>query len=312
MINRFNLMSVYKKKLRVTTRKRLEGATTATEDKKSGVISIDVEDHDPKRAADMANAYGEELNKLLIEIDTSAAGRERDFLAQQLDQAKHDLDVSAAALGQFSSKNATINPDDQAKAMVDAGAQLEGQLIATETDLRGMQQLYTDSNPRVQQLKARINELQQQIQKLGGTEASLKQQGTSSDELYPPLRKLPLIGVPYMDLYRRVKVDEAVYTALVERFELEKLEQVSDVAKVQVLDPADVPEKKCSPHRLIILLVGTFLFMGGGTGWVFAQRWWNDTDKNDPRRRMLEPFVNRLARIRRTRSGAQPLSSVDR
>jgi len=297
LINRFNLMSVYKAKLRVNSRKRLESLTSAAEDKKSGVITIGVEDHDPKRAAALANAYAEELNSLLVEISSGAAGRERAYLEQHLDQAKRDMDESAVALSQFSSKNATINLDEQGKAMVDAGAQLQGQMIAAEADLRGMQQLYTDNNPRVQQLKARITELQQQIQKLGGTEKSLQQQGTPSDEMYPPIRKLPLIGVFYMDLYRRAKINEAVYTALIEHYELEKLEEGRNVAKVQVLDPADVPEKKSSPHRMIIILGGIFLFLAAGLGWVFAQHWWNKMNSDDPRRRLVEPCLNRLARF---------------
>jgi capsule polysaccharide export protein KpsE/RkpR len=296
MIDRFNLMSVYKRKYRWAAREKLEKNTDADEDKKSGVVTITVTDADPKRAAEMANAYVQELDNLIIGVSKTAAAREREFLQGQIGQSKKDLDESAQALSEFSSKNATLNIEDQARAMVEAGAQLEGQLIAAQAGLRGMEQIYSENNPRVQQTRAGIAELQSQIRKLGGTEKSLKQAGTAQDELYPPLRKLPILSVQYMDLYRRAKVREAVYGALVESYELARLDECRDVGKLRVLDPGDVPEKKSSPHRLIIMIFGTFLSITLAMGWVMASDWWETTPGEDPRHRLLEPLANKLFR----------------
>lgn len=50
IVNRLNLMQVYRCKLHFQARKALLGATTFDEDKKSGLISISVSDVDPNRA----------------------------------------------------------------------------------------------------------------------------------------------------------------------------------------------------------------------------------------------------------------------
>ncbi len=285
LIDRFNLKKVYGARLYVDARTALSDRTAISEDRKSGIITIKTTDRDPKRAAGLAAAYVEELDRLVAELSTSAAHRERVFLEERLQAVKKDLDEAAQQFGQFASKNAAIDIKEQGRAMVEAAATLQGQLIATEAQLEGLKQIYTDSNVRVRSIHARIEELKRQLQKLGGAGSESepgKSASTQSDTLYPSIRKLPLLGVTYADLYRRTKIQEAVYETLTQQYELAKVQEAKETPSVKVLDPVRVPERKSFPPRLLIMLLGASLALASGTAWVLGSAHWGEMDPQDP------------------------------
>ena len=126
IIDRFDLRRVYHCKFYIDARKTLTERTAIDEDKKSGIISIAVTDRDPNRARDIAKAYIEELDKLVNSLSTSSARREREFLEQRLKSIKSDLDASSVALSQFSSRNATMNPQSQGQALFESATKITG------------------------------------------------------------------------------------------------------------------------------------------------------------------------------------------
>ncbi len=169
--------------------------------------------------------------------------------------------------------------------MVEAAAILQGQLIAAHSEFEGLKQIYTDNNVRVRSVKARINELQRQLEKLGGKESDqTAKAGQEKESPYPSIRKLPLLGVTYADLYRRTKVAEVVYETLTQQYELAKVQEVKEIPSVKVLDTADVPEKRSFPPRLLIMFLGTFLCFVSAVVWVLGNARWAEMDLNDPRR----------------------------
>jgi capsule polysaccharide export protein KpsE/RkpR len=283
VIHRFDLKKVYWTRLEESARKRLERDTDITEDRKSGVITLVVTDHDAKRAAAMAGAYIEELDILTAKLNTSAAHRERVFLEERLDKIKVDLESAEKDFSQFASKNATIDLSAQGRAMLEGAASLQGQLIAAESQLEGLRQIYSDNNIRVRSTQARIAELRNQLQKLGGTSVGNPPSDQSGpDNAYPTLRQLPILGVPYADKFRQLKVDEAVYEALTKQFELAKVQEAKEIPSVKVLDQPEVPERKSSPARLLIMVTGTACSVLLGAAWVFGTARWRAIDPHDP------------------------------
>jgi capsule polysaccharide export protein KpsE/RkpR len=283
IIKRFNLADSYSTIYPEDTRKILDGFTNFSEDSKSGIISITVDDESPERAAAMAKAYTEELNRVLADVNTSSAHRERVFIEQRLTQVKTNLDRSAKELSQFSSQNSTIDITEQAKAMVGAAADLQGELIAAQSMLRGMQQIYTDTNPRIRQLKAQITELESQMQKMGGKEGkSLDASRLGKDELYPTIRELPLLGVRYLDLYRQSKIDEAIFELLTKEYEVVKLQEAHNMPTVEVLDQPVVPQKKAHPSRLLIIVGGSGFCMMFSLAWIVGAAHWDQTAPEHP------------------------------
>lgn len=283
IIQKFDLMNVYHVRYAFAARKTLSGLTVIKSDADTGIITLSVTDKEPRRAAAMAKEYVAQLNKVLARVNTSSAHRERVFLQHRLETVKTQMDAAAKEFSQFSSKNAAIDIPAQAKAMVSAAADLQGQLIAARAQLRGLRQIYTDNNVRVQALKAQVAELQDQIDKFGGKNVNPASGSTlSKNELYPSVRQLPLLGVKYLDLFRQSKIDESVYEFLTKEFEIAKLEEARDLPSAQVLDPGAIPEKKSSPHRLFIMLGGMFLASLLGAGWMVGRAMWDRVDPRQP------------------------------
>ena len=277
IINRFDLRRVYYRKLYVDTRKILTERTTIVEDKKSGIISIAVMDRDRYRARDLAEAYVEELDKLVNKESTSSARRERIFLEERLKSIKSDLDTSSRALSQFSSRNATMDPQKQGEATVEAAGKLQGELIAAESELSGLKAQYTDDNMRVREIRGRIDELQRQLRKMGGVGEDVNGADLKTDQLLPSVRKLPLLGFTYYDLYRQVAMQDTIYQTLTKQYELAKVQEAKEIPPVKVLDEPDVPERKSSPPRAIIVALGFLLSALAGIAWILASALWDLT-----------------------------------
>jgi uncharacterized protein involved in exopolysaccharide biosynthesis len=283
LIDRFDLKKVYWTRLEETTRRKLEENTSISEDRKSGILSITVTDNDPKRAAAIAHAYVAELDRLVAQVSTSSARREKEFLEERLKAVQIDLENAEKEFSQFASKNNAIDIKEQGRAMVEAAATLEGQLIAAKSELEGLKQIYTNNNVRVRATQARITELQSQLEKLGGKgESTSSASSAQGDPLYPSIRKLPLLGVAFADLYRRTKVQEAVFEALTQQYELAKVQEAKETPSVKVLDDSHVPERKSFPPRLMIMFLCSFLALAAATVFTLGQSRWAEVDATDP------------------------------
>jgi len=274
IINRFDLLHVYHLKLYETTRQRLAARTTIEEDKRSGNLKITVMDNDPYRAHDIAGAYVDELNKLSAQVSTSSARRERIFLEDRLKSIKEDLDSASRDLSLFSSRNATMDVQAEGRTMLESVAKVQQELIATETELRGLEASYGQGNIRVQSAEARIGELRIQLKKLTGGNNE-NSNALDPGQLYPSVRKLPLLGTTYTDLYRRVALQEAVYEILTKQYEVAKVQEAKEIPSVKILDKPDFPEKKSYPPRLLIMIIGSVVFFMIGLVWVIGSAWYN-------------------------------------
>ncbi len=282
IIEQFDLRKVYRSKFMEDARLKLGDNTNLKEDRKSGIVTVVVSDRDPKRAAAIASAYVEELNKLVAQLSTSSARRERIFLQDRLVGVKHDLDQATQDFSQFSSKNKTVEIKEEAKAMLQGAASVEGELIGLESQLRGLQAIYTDNNVRVRSVKARIAELQQQLQNIGGARGAAPSDDGNTQSQFPSLRNLPLLGATYADLYRRVQIQEAVYETLTQQFELAKVQEAKEIPSVKILDPASIPERKSFPPRLLIMALGIVVGLVAGSAIALGQQAWNSIDPQEP------------------------------
>lgn len=289
LIEQFDLRRVYGDSKMENARIDLGKHTGVSEDRKSGIISISVTDHNPQRAAALASAYVKELDRLVADVSTSAARRERIFLEERLHAVKLDLDASAVKFSNFASENTAIDIPAQGKAMVEAAATLQGQLIAAESELRGLEAIYTDQNVRVRAVRARVAELRAQLGKIGGESGTSGALSPQSDpSLYPSIRQLPRLGVTYADLYRQTKVQETVYELLTQQYELAKVQEAKEIPSVRILDAAVVPTKKSFPPRGLISLFGTVFFFLGACAWLFVKRSYAAIDPQDPGKVLAE------------------------
>lgn len=285
LITKFDLRKVYGTRGWESARKALTAKTDISQDRKSQIIDISVVDHSPQRAQEMAAEYIQALNNVVVNLNTSSAHRERVFLEGRLGQVQNDLELAEKNFSQFASKNSAINIEEQGKAMITAGATLEGQLIAAQTQLEGLRQIFTDNNVRVRETQARVDELKNQLRNLGGKAApSATGAGQDQGMPYPTIRELPVLGVTYADLYRRMKVEEAVSETLTQQYEAAKVEEAKETPSVRVLDPPNLPEKKSFPPHLLIMFLGMLMALAAGMTWVLAVEAWRATDPTDARK----------------------------
>jgi uncharacterized protein involved in exopolysaccharide biosynthesis len=283
LVEQFELRRIYRAAKMEDARARLAAHTRIAEDRKSGIIAVTVTDHDPRRAAAMAQAYVDELDRLVEQVSTSSARRERIFLEERLRAVKQDLDSAAKRFSIFASKNTAIDIPAQSKAMVEAAATLEGQLIAAEAELHGLEAMYTEQNVRVRALRARVTELRAQLGKMGGESGTSAAPSSETDaSLYPAIRQLPLLGVTYADLYRQTKIQETVYELLTQQYELAKVQEAKEVPSVKVLDAAVVPTKKSFPPRGLLTMAGAAIAFLALCGWILIRQSWREIDPQDP------------------------------
>lgn len=295
VVNKFDLRKVYGTSRADLARRRLAENTAISQDRKSGIITIAVTDHSAQRAAAIAGEYVAELNTVASQLSTSSAHRERVFLEGRLAQVKEDLESAEKDFSEFASKNAAIDIKEQGRAMVESAATVEGQLIAAQSELQGVKQIYSENNVRVRSLRARISELQSQLQRLGGKqEIAADAANSDTGDLYPSIRKLPLLGVPYADLYRRTRVQEAVFESLTQEYELAKVAEAKELPSVKVLDVADVPEYKSFPPRLAIIVLGALCGLCVGVGYLVGKARWEEAAPDSPYKVVIGEIVASL------------------
>jgi capsule polysaccharide export protein KpsE/RkpR len=296
IVERFELQKEYSKRYRSDAIKKLDDRTDVDEDRKSGVITIEVSDRKRERARQVASAYIDELNRLLAEVSTSAARRERIFVEQRLVGVQKDLQAAEKELSEFSSKTTVLDVKEQTKAMVESEAVMQAQLIVAESELQGLEQIYTPSNVRVRSVRARVEELRRQLHAMAGSDtAETGSSGGTVDDLYPTIRKLPILGVTWVDLYRRARIQEAVFELLTKQYELARIQEAKEIPTIKVVDAPELPEKKSFPPRLLIIC----LFAAGGilaaVAWIIFSPLWQSLPPSDPGKRIVQDMTEQFS-----------------
>lgn len=248
IIDRFHLMDSYKQKYRVDTYNLLDQKVIIEAGRKDGIISISVDDKDPKKSADIANGYVDVLSKLLIEMNSSGAGLNKSFLEEQLSKARLDLIKAEDALKRFQSTNKALDIQGQTKVAVESIAQLRGQLAAQEVQLATLQRQFTDSSQEVKSVKSTIANISAQLARL---------EGSRGGGVIPSIGAVPELGQQYLRLMRDFKIQETLVELLTRQYEVNKISEAKNVSSLQVIQKARVPDKKSKPKRVKKVLAAT-------------------------------------------------------
>lgn len=238
IIERFKLQQVYDEDYRVDARKELMENVSISVGKKDGLITVDVEDRSPARAAEMANAYIEELRHMTNTLAVSEAQRRRQFFEQKLEETKGRLAEAQAALqgSGFSAGVLMAEP----RAAADGYARLRSEAVAAEVKLQAMRKMLTDDAQEVIQQKALLAALRGE---LGQLEQKEPARGTAD----------------YINRYREYKYQETLFDLYAKQFELARADEGREGALIQVVDVATAPEKRHKPKRALIALAAGVL-----------------------------------------------------
>ncbi|MGA3055773.1 MAG: GNVR domain-containing protein [Candidatus Korobacteraceae bacterium] len=249
LIDRFDLRREYSVQQYQAARKTLESRSKIVAGDE-GLISISVTDRDPKRAAELANAYVDLLHELNGNLAITEAGQRRVFYQQQLDTEREALTQAEVALKQVEEKSGLIQPDAQGRAIVSAVADMRAQVAIHEVQLQSMRAYATANNPDVIRAQQELAGLRAQLAKLERNTGEL-----GNGNLQVPTRQLPAVELQYLRQLRDVKYHEALYEFLSKQLEASRIDEAKDAILVQVVDKAVIPERKSSPRRALIVLV---------------------------------------------------------
>ncbi len=265
MIDHFGLMQEYHKKYLSDTRKMFEHFATVEGSGKDGLIHISVEDHDPHRAAELANGYVDQFRDLSQHLAITEAGQRRLFFEQQLKQANQNLADSEESLKVTEQKTGLIQLDSQTRALIESAAALRAQITAKEVQIQGMQTYAAGENAQLVEAQQELDGLRAQLTKLGGS-------SENPDGIIVPKGQMTEASLEYVRRLRDVKYYETIFDILARQFELAKLDEAKEGALIQVVDSAVPPDKKSFPKRTLIVLLATLagLFVGVLTALVQA------------------------------------------
>jgi len=253
LIQRFGLMAEYREKRLSDARKELEDRTNAVAGAKDGLIRISVEDRDPRRAAELANGYVEEFRKLSASLAITEAARRRLFFEQQLQQAKDNLSAAEEAMRATQQSTGVLQIDSQARSLIESAAILRGQVVAKQVQIQSMRSFATEDNPRLVLAKQELAALQAQLERLAGS------QPDAGSDIILSKGRVTGSGLEYVRRLRDLKYHETVFELLAKQFEIAKLDEAREGSIIQVVDPAVAPDRRSSPHRLLVVVSVTIL-----------------------------------------------------
>jgi len=243
-VKQFNLMDVYQSRTPEDARRDLQAATQISLTKEK-VIKVTVEATSPQLAADLANFYVNNLDRLNRTLTISKATHNRRFIEQRLNETQVSLVKAEEDLRDFQTKNKTVAVEAQSKAMIEAAAHVQAQIAAHEVQLEAMSSYLSPDNPQLVPIRTTLQELRKQLYMM---ESGKGGKGMlPGDRLHPAMITVPALALDYGRLMRELKVQETLYTLLTSQYEQAKLAEARDTPTVQVLDSAVPPERKIRP-----------------------------------------------------------------
>ena len=265
VVQRFGLQTRYGERYLEDAIRRLQASTAITVSRE-GVIAVRSEDTDPALAAEMANLYVEELDRLVAKYSTGEAGRQRVFLTEQAARARADLDATEQRLRRFQEHNRAIVLHEQTRGAIEAAARLKGEIMAAEVQLQVIRSFATEVNPEVIAVRRRIDEMNRQLGRMQYGEALARPATDVYLDFNLPFTRVPEVALELARLTRDVKVQETLVSLLTQQLEQARIVEAKDMPVVQVLDRAVPAERPARPRLALNLTLGgvTSLLLASG------------------------------------------------
>ena len=245
LINQFDLRRLYRDNKMADARDDL-ARHTAIEAGKDGLISISFEDRDPRRSAQIANAYVDELYTANQRLAISEAAQRRLFYEKQLEAEKEALANAEVELKKTQEATGLIQLNSQAEAIIRSVAALKAQITAKEVQIQGMRTFSTEENPDLLRAQRELAALRSELAKLENS------QSIGGGNIQVPTGKVPQLGLEYTRKLREVKYHEQLFEILAKQYEAARIDEGRSASLVQVVDAAVEPDKKSGPLRGVI------------------------------------------------------------
>ncbi|MFQ6002891.1 MAG: GumC family protein, partial [Candidatus Zixiibacteriota bacterium] len=279
VIEKENLMETYKTKSKEDALGELF-SHTQVKVTPEGIISLSFEDKDRFKAAEVANCFVEELDRVNRETNISQAKNARIFIEERLAQTKKDLTKAEENLRRFQEENKAVSLDEQMRASIEGAADLKAQMVAAEIELNVLRKTMSPAHPQIQGLKSRIKEIKKQLDiwEFGNQKESPEEEKI----LNVPFSQVPALSMELARLVREVKIQSAVFELLTNQYEQYKIQETRDTPTIQVLDKAIPPEKRSKPKRAFLVGLAGILSLVSSIIFVFGLEYFKKSKEKNP------------------------------
>ena len=220
LIERFDLAEYYGQSTMVKTMKELRSRSTVAPTLKR-VLEVKVEDKDPQMAADLANAYVEELDTLFRETRSTAGKRQRLFLETRVEEERADIDSLDVALADMQKEEGVTALAGGLTEAATAAGELLGRRLALAVQLEVLDETGIASGPARRQLELELDALDRKI------------------------ARLPELGLGIARGIRDLRMHEFLYEELIKQLEAAKIEEARNTPAVEILERGPASR---SPH----------------------------------------------------------------
>jgi tyrosine-protein kinase Etk/Wzc len=268
LAERFDLKTRYGVGSYEALRRTLPAYIRVASDKKSGLITVDVDDKDPQFAADLANAHAGEITKVLGRLAVSEAQMRRMFFAGQLKETKENLIKAEQDLRLVQEKSGVIVLDKQAEALITGAAQVRALIAEREVQLKVLRTSATEQNPDVIRLSSELRALRGELARMESPQG-----GNAGSAVDMPVGKLPEAAIDYVRARRELKLQETLLESMIRQYEVAKLDEAKEGPALQRVDIALPPDRKSKPSITVFLLASTLLALLASTLFVLVRRY---------------------------------------
>jgi capsule polysaccharide export protein KpsE/RkpR len=277
LADRFDLKTRYDVTNYEALRKALPKYVRVAGDKKSGVITVEVDDEEPKFAAELANAHATEITKVLGRLAVSEAQLRRVFFEQQLKDTKEHLIKAEQDMQRVQEKSGVIVLDKQAEALIGGAAMIRAQIAEREVQLKVLRGVATEQNPDVQRVASELRALRSELSRMESSQG-----GNAGSAVDMPVGKLPEAAIDYVRARRELKLQEMLLEGMLRQYEMAKLDEAKEGPVLQQIDVAAPPDYKSKPSRGLIVVASALLALLGSALWVVVRRYSALSREQDP------------------------------
>lgn len=261
VIDTFDLRAVWKME-RAPIEEIIEGLLGRAKfryDLRDGTVTIEVTSRSPQMAADMANFYAQELDRRNQELKSQKATHDKIFIGERLEDTRHRMEELEDSLLSFQERTGVLDVEEQVKATIKTGAELETLRLAAELELTLARDMMEPDNPLIDELERKVAGVREQMRRLVD-----RHQKSAEDKLILTLSDAPSYGVTYLKLLRDITVQELLYQYLTQQYEQARIAEVRHTPTMQAIDWGVPPTKRSWPRR------GVMVVVAGAAAFVFA------------------------------------------
>jgi tyrosine-protein kinase Etk/Wzc len=277
LAERYNLRERYDVDNFEALRKEVPKRIRVASDRKSGLITVEVDDKDPAFAATLANAHEGEITRVLARLAVSEAQLRRAFFERQLDETKENLVKAEQGLRTVQERSGVIALDKQAEALIGGAAAVRAQISEREVQLRVLRTSATEQNPDVVRLQSELRALRAELARMESRAG-----GNNGSAVDMPVGRIPEAAIEYVRARRELRLQETLLESMVRQYEIAKLDEAKEGPALQRVDAAVPPDYKSKPSRALIILgsmVAAFLLT---SAWVVFRRYLQTRRDADP------------------------------